>query len=82
MSCTCACSSNDVDVANTPPGTVDVASYEYKAQVVQDNVSVIPDWFTEMPESDKANLCSQHYSITRLAVVFRHGSTECKDYSC
>lgn len=50
-----ACSSNDVKVANTaPPGTVDVASYEYKAQVVQDNVSVIPDWFTEMPESDKA----------------------------
>jgi hypothetical protein len=50
-----ACSSNDVKVAsNAPPGTVDVASYEYKAQVVQDNVSVIPDWFTEMPESDKA----------------------------
>ena len=50
-----ACSSNDVKVAGTaPPNTVDVASYEYKANVVQDNVAVIPKWFTEMPESDKA----------------------------
>ena len=50
-----ACSSNDVKVAGqAPPNTVDVASYEYKANVVQDNVSVIPKWFTEMPESDKA----------------------------
>ena len=49
------CSSNDVKVAGSaPPNTVDVASYEYKANVVQDNVAVIPKWFTEMPESDKA----------------------------
>lgn len=50
-----ACSSTNVATKNTaPPGTVDVASYEYKASAVKDNVEVIPKWFTELPSNDKA----------------------------
>lgn len=50
-----ACSSTNVATKNTaPPGTVDVASYEYKASAVKDNVAVIPKWFTELPSNDKA----------------------------
>ena len=50
-----ACSNTNVETAITAPPTVtDVASYEYKADVVQDNVDVLPDWFTKMPEDDKA----------------------------
>ena len=50
-----ACSSTNVATKNTaPPGTVDVASYEYKANAVKDNVEVIPKWFTELPSNDKA----------------------------
>ena len=50
-----ACSNTNVDTASLAPPTVaDVASYEYKANVVKDNVDVIPKWFTEMPSDDKA----------------------------
>tara|TARA_E500000178_G_C16795192_1_gene649866 strand:- start:148 stop:786 length:639 start_codon:yes stop_codon:yes gene_type:complete len=50
-----ACSNTNVDTASIAPPTVaDVASYEYKANVVKDNVDVIPEWFTEMPSDDKA----------------------------
>jgi len=50
-----ACSSTNVATKNiAPPGTVDVASYEYKANAVKDNVEVIPKWFTELPSNDKA----------------------------
>jgi len=50
-----ACSSTNVATKNiAPPGTVDVASYEYKASAVKDNVEVIPKWFTELPSNDKA----------------------------
>jgi len=50
-----ACSNTNVDTASLAPPTVaDVASYEYKSNVVKDNVDVIPKWFTEMPSDDKA----------------------------
>ncbi len=50
-----ACSNTNVDTASIAPPTVaDVASYEYKSNVVKDNVDVIPKWFTEMPSDDKA----------------------------
>ena len=50
-----ACSNTNGDTASIAPPTVaDVASYEYKANVVKDNVDVIPEWFTEMPSDDKA----------------------------
>ena len=50
-----ACSKTNVETASTaPPIVADVASYEYKANVVKDNVDVLPDWFTKMPEDDKA----------------------------
>ena len=50
-----ACSNTNVETASkAPPSVTDIASYEYKANVVQDNVDVLPEWFTEMPEDDKA----------------------------
>lgn len=50
-----ACSNTNVETASkAPPSVTDIASYEYKANVVQDNVNVLPEWFTEMPEDDKA----------------------------
>ena len=50
-----ACSNSNVETASkAPPSVTDIASYEYKANVVQDNVDVLPEWFTEMPEDDKA----------------------------
>ena len=50
-----ACSNTNVETATkAPPSVTDIASYEYKANVVQDNVDVLPEWFTEMPEDDKA----------------------------
>ena len=50
-----ACSNTNVETAvKLLPSVTDIASYEYKANVVQDNVDVLPEWFTEMPEDDKA----------------------------
>ena len=50
-----ACSNTNVETASkAPPSVTEIASYEYKANVVQDNVDVLPEWFTEMPEDDKA----------------------------
>ena len=50
-----ACSNTNVETASkAPPSVTDIASYEYKANVVQDNVDVLPEWFTERPEDDKA----------------------------
>ena len=50
-----ACSKTNVETANTaPPYLADVASFEYKSNVVKDNVDVLPGWFTKMPEDDKA----------------------------
>ena len=40
---------------NVPPSSiVDEASYTYKAKAVQEQIEVMPDWFTKMPESDEA----------------------------
>ena len=52
-----ACSSNKtVEVMNNvpPSSIVDEASYTYKAKAVQEQIEVMPDWFTKMPESDEA----------------------------
>lgn len=52
-----ACSSNKtVEVMNNvpPSSIVDEASYTYKAKAVVEQIEVMPDWFTKMPESDEA----------------------------
>ena len=65
-----ACSNTNVETASkAPPSVTDIASYEYKANVVQDNVDVLPEWFTEMPEDDKAIYAVGHRYHTRLTTV-------------
>jgi|TARA_R110000803_G_scaffold23359_9_gene57429 hypothetical protein len=50
-----ACSNTNVKTANVaPPLVANVASYEYKANVVKDQVGTIPKWFTQMPKDDRS----------------------------
>ena len=78
-----ACSKTNVETASTaPPIVADVASYEYKPNVVKDNVDVLPDWFTKMPEDDKAIYAVGTAITPDLQLSVDISGDKCKVYSC